>query len=530
MDSEITILQRRIDELEKKLEEKMEYYESILAVLPGHVYWLDKNNIYLGCNNLQAQHAGLESRMDIVNKVNSDLPWKEQARQLDRVNKEIMRTGISLTTTETAQMTNGNNIYLSEKVPLRNKYNEIIGLVGISVDITELKRTQQELIQAKNIAESANRAKSEFIANMSHDIRTPLTGIIGMANLLLTSSHENQPEIAAMIAQSGELLLSLLNNILELTLEENVSNKHLSSFDLKKLIHSVCKLEQPALSLKQLQLHLNLPDEPVWICSDQRKIHRILLNLMGNAVKFTEQGEISIQLSTLAMEAPDMLLKIDLQDTGAGIPEKYLPEIFEKFYRVHPSWKGIYQGQGLGLHIVKKYIDELQGTITVASTLGSGTSISLILPVQATEAEAEPELPIHHPTLVSKTSLSNLSVLVVEDNLVALKVAENIVKKITGNCQTAITAEDALKIYRQTPDLQLIITDIGLPGLSGNDLARAIRKEEQADKRPPIAIIGLTAHLSEQTRNEAFSCGMNDLSSKPLTPAMLEQMIRDLPL
>jgi two-component system, OmpR family, aerobic respiration control sensor histidine kinase ArcB len=204
MPDDIEGLRKRIAALEQELANKIEYYENILSLLPGHVYWLDRQNVYLGCNEEQARHAGLQSRFDIVNKTNAELPWREQAVELDLSNLAVMETGIPQTSTEFARISEGDRVYFSQKVPLRNKANQTIGLLGISLDITELKKTQEKLAQAKENAEAANRAKDEFIRNMSHDIRTPLSGIIGMSSILEQEAQSQAvKEYAHMVNVSG---------------------------------------------------------------------------------------------------------------------------------------------------------------------------------------------------------------------------------------------------------------------------------------------------------------------------------------
>jgi len=169
-----------------------DYYEDILAHVPGHVYWLNKENIYLGCNDLHAKNAGLSSRHDVVGKRNSDMPWKDQAEEIDALNIKAMKSGVPISREEHAVLNGEKLIFLSQKVPMRNKSGEIIGILGISVDITEQKKLHTELQLAKNAADVANKAKTEFIANMSHDIRTPLSGVVGMSQLLIDIPYTNE--------------------------------------------------------------------------------------------------------------------------------------------------------------------------------------------------------------------------------------------------------------------------------------------------------------------------------------------------
>jgi PAS domain S-box-containing protein len=167
-----------------ELRTRIDYLEKIISLMPGHVYWLDKNNVYLGCNDLQAKSVELNSRHDIVGKRNGDLIWKEFADELDNLNIEVMKTGRPHIEEENIRTVNGVKIVLSQKVPLYDDNNNVMGILGISFDITERKRMEKELLEAKEKAEIVNQVKTDFIRNMEHDIRTPISGLIGVTNYL----------------------------------------------------------------------------------------------------------------------------------------------------------------------------------------------------------------------------------------------------------------------------------------------------------------------------------------------------------
>lgn len=525
-------LQNQIEALQKQIEERTEYYENILSLMPGHVYWLDKNNTYLGCNNEQAKDAGLSSRLDIVNKTNAELPWHDQAEKLDKINREVMMTGERQTATEFAEMVDGEKIFFSQKVPLKNKKNEIIGLLGISVDITELTKTQEQLARAKEEAEAANLAKDVFIRNMSHDIRTPLSGIIGISSILEQEAHTHEEkENAHMINVSGEQLLSLLNSVLDMiatgSQKENQMNQ--SIFSPQELIQAVAELEQPTITYKNLELRLNLDTNlPQHIKSDQIKIHRILLNLLGNAVKFTETGYIEIGAAMSGKLRKDkQRIVFYIKDTGPGINPEDQNKIFNKFFRGTASYQGIYSGHGVGLHIVKRYTKLLNGTIQLESTPGKGTTFSVSIPVKVVTESAP--LPSKHQESSAKPDVNDekipaIKVLLIEDNPAALKMAEKLLERMGLMFKSAKNGAKAIELFKKE-SFDLVLSDLGLPDQSGTDVARQLRHFEKSSKKTPVPIIGLSAHSLHDIDSECIAAGMNQMLTKPIRQTMIQELL-----
>ncbi|KTD38684.1 PAS domain-containing hybrid sensor histidine kinase/response regulator [Legionella oakridgensis] len=554
--------EKQIEELKKylkseqkrlfaELNKQKEYYESIIALMPGHVYWLDRNNVFLGCNDLQAKNAQLNSREEIVGKTNFDLPWKDQAEELNRINNLVMETGQPQVEEEMALMANGLGTYLSQKVPLRDKKNNIIGVLGISLDITKQKNLEKELRDAKEKAEAASHAKTEFIANMSHDIRTPLSGIVGMSELLEEQvENADQKQYAAWVNECGEQLLGLLNGILDVVSSDNISEKdiHEEEFNLPQCLYDLVQLERPSTTLKGLELNIVIGQSvPPYILSDRTKIHRILLNLLGNAIKFTEKGGITIGVHCITQTSEQAQLRFSVEDTGIGIPKKMQKSVFDRFFRVNPSYKGIYTGHGIGLHIAQSYVKLLGGEIKLDSEEGVGTTFYFNLTFKIGEGKHSKSTPlikeqeeyeVKDTTTVSEKFKFNEHqslpseaphVLLVEDNHIALKIAETFIFKIGCRYTSAMDGERALKLALSN-QFDLIITDIGLPGISGHQLTRLIREWESASHKKPVPIIGLTAHVREEAKVECLASGMNEVFSKPitleLTQSILQQFVK----
>lgn len=434
--------------------------------------------------------------------------------------------------------------------PLYDDKGTCYGVTGIAIDVTEQKKQEEELRIAKELAEASNYAKDEFIQNMSHDIRTPLIGIIGMAHLLEQEVHKVQEkEYAQMIHNSGEQLLVLLNSILDIVSssnpKEHIINTH--SFDLYALIKSICELELPTIKMKKLELHLTVDSSvPQWVINDSVKLHRIILNLLGNAIKFTKQGSIKIHISNkLLDDNGQMELEVMISDSGIGIPKEEQAKIFDRFYRASPSYKGLYTGHGVGLHIVQKYLELLKGTIIFTSNEEDGTKFTLKIPtlidftkektklkpdLSFTPTTPNQELEKHwfNPSTHHEKNANpdQPLILIVEDNAPALRMVESLVNKENCRYISALSGEKALDLI-QLHEFDLILTDLGLPGISGIELASAIRLQEQKENKPPVPIVGLSAHVIDEVMQKCIAAGMNKLLMKPIRLNIFQNLVNE---
>ncbi|STY29870.1 sensory box sensor histidine kinase/response regulator [Legionella wadsworthii] len=521
------------DEREKfKLELQYfhDYYDNIISLMPGHVYWLDRNNVFLGCNEAQAKSALLKSRKDIVGKTNYDMPWKDQAEELNKLNTLVMETGIPHTAEEYAVMTNGMGIYYSQKVPLRNQKNEIIGVLGISLDITERKKMEVALRRAKENAEVANKAKTEFIANMSHDIHTPLSGIVGMSRLLEEKAADpEKKQYARWIHESGEQLLDLLNGVMEIVAADNLreSDIHEELFDLRKNIKDIAHLVQPTLEMKKIQLNIDIDDvAPNSFITDGTKLHRVLLNLVGNAIKFTDSGEVTIKVETLSRENSYAQIRFSVIDTGIGIPPELQSKIFDRFFRAIPSYKNKHSGYGVGLHVAQKYLSLLGGEINLESEVGKGSTFyfTLMMKIGYDEINSTDTVIVQEKT----TSKSPL-ILLVEDNIISLHMIENVVEQAGYEFYSAIDCEHALELL-ESNDFDLVITDIGISSITDKNLIQCIRDLENKKHKKHIPIIGLTTNTSGEIEDQHLRSEMNKVLTKPIHLKALQEVVNGLHL
>lgn len=357
----------------------------LLGAIAVHYWWKNAEGIYLGCNDRVLNLLGLNSSSDIIGKSDFDLPWCESAKELRFHDKRVMQTKRIHTRKETVKKADGSMVtFLVTKAPYFDENKNVIGTIGTSIEITDTIQRQKELEEAIDKAELANQAKTEFLYNMRHDIRTPFSGILSLAQVLASNESDSEKKkYLLQIERSSEELLLYLNEILEFTQLESGSMPILSKpFDLRQLIESVIDTFKPSVSSSGIALDYEYIDLPDWIAGDRFRIQRILINLMSNAIKFTSKGHIKISVSLLREEKNALIINLSVEDTGTGIPLEKQDIIFEKFGKIGSSYDASNTGKGLGLRAVKTLVSELEGNIFLKSRVGFGSTFSCIIPFE----------------------------------------------------------------------------------------------------------------------------------------------------
>lgn len=502
-----TILLMGYDFFKEEFLQLQNSLNTIIDSIPGTVFWKDKSGVYLGCNEAMVQISNLKAKTNIIGKTDHEL-WPKQAQQLLAADEKVISSGETIEAQEEMHISGQNLWFASVKAPLKDQHGEIIGVVGNSLEITEL-------IMAKAKAKESERTKMEFLQNMAHDLRTPTAGIAQMLKILEEKAEGQQKEKLGYVSRASEQLLRLLNDILNFSRDDIEKDSVITKeFDIRATLNSIIDIEFPIAQTKNLELSFECSSEvPKLLVGDEGRIFRIVLNLVSNAIKFTPKGFVKISVSVAKKINKKNIIKISIEDSGIGIPDDKKNLVFERFARCMPNNKNAYFGSGLGLYIVKEFIEELQGEINVESTLGQGTTFTCLLPMSLPLDDAVLLSPSEVKPAVKKIS-PNLKILLVEDDDLAQIVAEAILTKHFSAKIDAVTSGYAAIDYAKRFNYDMIFMDLGLPDISGSEAAEKIR-DIKKDKTPPI--IALTAHDVAYMQKDRDKKHLNDFIIKPLT-------------
>jgi PAS domain S-box-containing protein len=406
---------------------------------------------------------------------------------------------------------------------IRDKNDNPIGLVGVASDITESKRIEKELIEAKEKAEESDRLKSAFLANMSHEIRTPMNGILGFASLLKEPglNGEARQKFIDIIEKSGERMLNIINDLIDISkIEAGQMEVFQSATNINNQIEFICAFFKPEAQAKGISLTSIVPatNLPIVVTTDQEKLYAILTNLVKNAIKYSNSGsiEVGVSINKTGTERLDFYVK----DTGIGIPIDRQEAVFKRFVQADIEDRDAKQGAGLGLAITKAYVEMLGGKIWLESKEGLGSTFNFTIPYQYVESAGKGDniewVESHPITSHNK----KLVILIAEDDEVSESFIEVVVKGFSKETLIVRNGADAVKICQERPDIDLILMDMMMPGMSGYEATRNIRKFNEK-----VIIVAQTAFGLAGDKEKTLQAGCTDYLSKPLRKQELQKIL-----
>ncbi len=419
------------------------------------------------------------------------------------------------------------------RIPVEIHANNVIlsgekACISVARSLVVRKIIDTRMREAKEAAEAANRAKSEFLATMSHEIRTPLHGVIGFAGLLKNSElPDHLRETVEGISTSADLLLGLVTDVLDFSrIEAGQLGLNLSPVNLTRELKRICSATRLRAEEKGLTFTCQCdPGLPPAVLADLLRIEQVLGNLLGNALKFTDEGEITLQVHPQASPRPDQHeIVFVVTDTGIGIRADQRARLFNPFSQADSSLSRRYGGSGLGLVIVKRLCELMGGTVTFESEAGKGSAFTATIVVQTagTEVPLPPEDRLPSP---AETTVSPLRVLIVEDNRLNQKLMRRLVEQQGCLAELAGNGNEALTMVAEKP-FDMVFMDVSMPGMNGLEATAAIRSFERANGESRRCIVALTAGVSEHERQACARAGMDDFLGKPFTEEGLKAVLR----
>jgi PAS domain S-box-containing protein len=510
---------------EMEIVQNQDRLQSILDNATSLMYIKDLDGKYLVVNK-QFKEALNVNDNTVIGKTDFDFAEQQQAQRFKDTDDKVIQTCKPVQLEEIIEMPDGKHNILIVKFPLLDAQNKVYGISGIATDITERVKYEEQLIQAKKIAENAKKMQEQFLANMSHEIRTPMNGIQGMTDLLLeTNLNEEQKDFTLTIKRSSDNLLVIINDILDFSkIQAGKLNLEKIDFKLNEVVDNIKAIFKSRVQEKRLFFVFNVDENiPGVLKGDPYRLNQILVNLIGNSIKFTHSGGLTINISIQHETSEEIVLEFMIIDTGIGIENDKINEIFESFTQASIETSRKYGGTGLGLAITKQLLEMQNGTISVESKIDAGTTFKFLIPYTCSNAD-KPLLFTSKNIKDYRSLLKGKKFLVAEDNEVNQKVIRHVLQKAGGSVDIANDGAEAVSFLKKSNDYNLIIMDLQMPEMDGYAATKYIRNEMKLS----IPIIAMTASALKGEKSKCLEMGMNDYISKPFDFTFLYKRITEL--
>jgi PAS domain S-box-containing protein len=511
---------------EAELARERNLMRTLIDTVPDLVYVKDCEGRFLLANAALAQVMGAKSSGELLGKTDFDYYAQEIAQEFSREDQQVVASRSPLVNREEHRVSPaGSPVWiLTTKVPLRAPDGTVVGLVGLGRDITSRVQAQEEIRKAREAAEMASQAKSEFLANMSHEIRTPMNGVLGMTDLLLgTDLTPEQFDYASLVKSSAESLLTVINDILDFSKVE-AGRLELESieFNLRSSVATILKMLAVRAQQKGLELTCDFrPEVPEKLVGDPGRLRQVIINLIGNAIKFTEKGEVGLQVAVEAETHDQVRLHFVVHDTGIGIAPEKQALIFEAFSQADGSTTRKFGGTGLGLTISRRLVEMMAGTIWVESHLGQGSSFHFTATLGAGS-------PVELPQISAAETLAGRRVLVVAENATTRRILGEMLSNWEMRPTLAAKGYEALEHLKEGEQpFALIVADFTMPEIDGFSLLQELRQSFTLAEKPKVIVL-----TSGGQRGDAARCrelGVAAYLSKPVSQSeLLDAILRVL--